>query len=297
MARCTSCGKWKMSMQLDTNGLCRECAEEEAERTAAVERAAQAKKDEAIQAAMARLESLNGQIQRIKEEAAQATTVEHAISLMEEMLPLYTETVSRARSINELSGKDIPLPPGDIYEALAAAYEEQGRFQDAYALRAQAVLLRIPLPGATQETAEDRRARDEERQKLLDLRLTAQGKQLEALKDADAQYKADHDLAAYIAFWEELMANGGLLFHGSYWDFRLPDLYIKAKRYDDALKILFKMDQPYYEDKRMEYIIKIYIKQERYEEAIVLLERMEGDWFGKKEKYMAQISKKKGKEI
>ena len=44
----------------------------------------------------------------------------------------------------------------------------------------------------------------------------------------------------------------------------------------------------------MEYIIKIYIKQERYEEAIVLLERMEGDWFGKKEKYMEQINKKKG---
>ena len=90
------------------------------------------------------------------------------------------------------------------------------------------------------------------------------------------------------------MANGGLLFHSSYWDFRLPDLYIKAKRYDDALKLLFTMDQPYYEDKQMEYIIKIYIKQERYEEAIVLLERMEGDWFGKKEKYMEQINKKKG---
>ncbi|MDD4437755.1 MAG: hypothetical protein PHS04_06960 [Tissierellia bacterium] len=39
---------------------------------------------------------------------------------------------------------------------------------------------------------------------------------------------------SYIAFWEMLWSSGGLKFEGT-GHFVLPDLYIKAKRYDDKI--------------------------------------------------------------
>ncbi|UKI29899.1 MAG: hypothetical protein L6W00_17930 [Lentisphaeria bacterium] len=36
-------------------------------------------------------------------------------------------------------------------------------------------------------------------------------------------------ITAYIKFWEDLWANGGLIFEGTHWHFELADLYIKNK--------------------------------------------------------------------
>ncbi len=71
--------------------------------------------------------------------------------------------------------------------------------------------------------------------------LKSQDKQIAAVQKAQAQYKDNKDLDAYIHFWEQVWANGGLLFEGAGWYFELPDLYIKAKRYDDALAFVKKI--------------------------------------------------------
>lgn len=60
-----------------------------------------------------------------------------------------------------------------------------------------------------------------------------------------------------IEFWENIWNNGGLLFNGSKWTFRLPDLYIKQERYDDALSILRRIRNPSYSDKKKSYIERI----------------------------------------
>lgn len=89
--------------------------------------------------------------------------------------------------------------------------------------------------------------------------LKSQDEQLEAVQNARDKYDNDKDLESYISFWEELWANGGLLFEGSGWHFELPDLYIKAKRYDDALALVLRIknEKPIYSDKADTYIIKI----------------------------------------
>ncbi|MGL5271752.1 MAG: hypothetical protein ACRC7I_14700 [Selenomonadaceae bacterium] len=51
-----------------------------------------------------------------------------------------------------------------------------------------------------------------------------------------------------------------MTFEGSYWIFKLPDLYIKAKRYDDALAFVNRIKQQKgeaYVDKANKYIEKI----------------------------------------
>lgn len=93
--------------------------------------------------------------------------------------------------------------------------------------------------------------------------LDNQDKQLESILSADAKYKADKDIESYIAFWEEIWDNGGLLFDGMKWAFTLPDLYIKQKRYDDALSILDKLTKPMYADKVKAYREKIAQKQSK----------------------------------
>ena len=67
----------------------------------------------------------------------------------------------------------------------------------------------------------------------------------------------DGNIDSLIKFWEDIWNNGGLLFRGSAWTFRLPDLYIKQKRYDDALSILRKIRNPSYRDKKASYIERI----------------------------------------
>lgn len=95
-------------------------------------------------------------------------------------------------------------------------------------------------------------------------RLDNQDKQLETILSADAKYKADKDIEAYTAFWEDIWNNGGLLFDGMKWAFTLPDLYIKQKRYDDALSILDRLEtNPYYTDKVKAYREKIEQKRNK----------------------------------
>lgn len=88
--------------------------------------------------------------------------------------------------------------------------------------------------------------------------LKKQDEQLASIKQAQAQYMADKDLDKYIDFWERLWENGGLEFCGSKWHFELPDLYIKAKRYDDAVTIVMKLKKdPLYATKAESYIKRI----------------------------------------
>lgn len=92
------------------------------------------------------------------------------------------------------------------------------------------------------------------------IELKKQDQQLKKLQAADRKYKQDKDLNWIINFWEDIWNNGGLTFEGSYWIFRLPDLYIKAKRYDAALAFVNKIKQQKgeaYVDKVNKYIEKI----------------------------------------
>lgn len=89
--------------------------------------------------------------------------------------------------------------------------------------------------------------------------LKTQEDQIAAVQAADVKYAQDKDLDWIIGFWEQIWANGGLKFNGSTWTFKLPDLYIKAKRYEDALAIVMKIKKttPEYLDKANKYITKI----------------------------------------
>lgn len=89
--------------------------------------------------------------------------------------------------------------------------------------------------------------------------LKTQDQQIAACQKAREKYSEDKDLDYYIGFWEHLWANGGLKFEGSGWHFELPDLYIKAKRYDDALEFCRKLKKtkPSYAGKADSYITKI----------------------------------------
>ena len=90
-------------------------------------------------------------------------------------------------------------------------------------------------------------------------KLKDQDHQIEAVQKAREKYNEDKDLNSYIAFWEMVWATGGLKFEGAKWHFELPDLYIKAKRYDDALAFVVKIKKtkPLYSDKADVYIQKI----------------------------------------
>ena len=96
---------------------------------------------------------------------------------------------------------------------------------------------------------------DSEMYKVLD----GKDKQLEAIKVARENYEQDNNLERYINFWEEIWNNGGLKFEGSKWHFELPDLYIKSKDYDSALRILkrIKNTKPNYSEKADKYSDRI----------------------------------------
>lgn len=96
--------------------------------------------------------------------------------------------------------------------------------------------------------------------------LKNQDAQIKACQVADEKFRNDKDLAWIITFWEEIWKEGGPKFEGSGWMFRLPDLYIKAKRYDDAIKIcqtIKSKRQSYYRDKADSYISRIETMRER----------------------------------
>lgn len=99
--------------------------------------------------------------------------------------------------------------------------------------------------------------------------LKSQDKQIKAVQAADEKYAEDKDLEWIINFWEEIWKDGGPKFEGSGWMFRLPDLYIKAKRYDDAMVIVQKIKKTkgsYYSNKADSYITKI--EERKTKEAI-----------------------------
>ena len=99
--------------------------------------------------------------------------------------------------------------------------------------------------------------------------LKSQDKHIKAVQAADEKYAEDKDLEWIINFWEEIWKDGGPKFEGSGWMFRLPDLYIKAKRYDDAMVIVQKIKKTkgsYYSNKADSYITKI--EERKTKEAI-----------------------------
>lgn len=89
--------------------------------------------------------------------------------------------------------------------------------------------------------------------------LRTQDQQFAAVQKAREKYEIDKNLGQYIDFWEKVWANGGLKFEGVRWHFELSDLYIKAKRYDDALTFVkqLKVKKPTYSYKADAYIRKI----------------------------------------
>lgn len=95
--------------------------------------------------------------------------------------------------------------------------------------------------------------------------LKTQDQQLAACQKAQAKYDEDHDLDYYIVFWEHLWNNSGLKFEGSRWHFKLADLYIKAKRFDDALDFvkMIKKNKPTYSEKADLYITRITAMKEK----------------------------------
>lgn len=97
--------------------------------------------------------------------------------------------------------------------------------------------------------------------------LKAQDRQLEKIKRAESYFKETGDIDYLIEFWENIWKNGGLLFNGAYWTFRLPDLYIKLGRYDDAIKILNMITNPFYAEKRQKYLEKISALKTRNKES------------------------------
>lgn len=95
----------------------------------------------------------------------------------------------------------------------------------------------------------------------LDAHIAAQNDQLAQINQAEKMYK--DDIVSLILFWEDLWKNGGLKFRGSKWHFRLPDLYIKQKRYDDALKILKRLQKTEYKEKALAYTERVQTLKEK----------------------------------
>ncbi len=86
-------------------------------------------------------------------------------------------------------------------------------------------------------------------------------KYIEIVNLRDAQYKVDKDVDSYIEFWEDNWKNNRPLL-GAHWAFVLPDLYIKTKRFDNALKCIEKLDN----DHRFAYKARTY--HDKIEEKI-----------------------------
>lgn len=91
----------------------------------------------------------------------------------------------------------------------------------------------------------------------LQNRLKEQEKQLKSILDAEEEFEKTGDLSSIIDFWENIWESGGLIFNGSKWTFRLPDLYIMTHDYLKAKEILLKIKNPDYKEKRDNYLRRI----------------------------------------
>ncbi len=93
--------------------------------------------------------------------------------------------------------------------------------------------------------------------KLKTGNVAADDRYIEIINLRDAQYKVDKDIVRYILFWEDNWRNQRPLL-GSHWAFVLPDLYIKVKRYDEALNCIEKLKTNVgFKDKAEKYSQKI----------------------------------------
>ena len=115
------------------------------------------------------------------------------------------------------------------------------------------------------QKAESSHVRIEKECQGLDKSIKKQDKQIESIFAAENKFESDGDMDSLILFWEDIWASGGLLFNGSKWTFRLPDLYIKKKRYDDALRILKMIKNPSYKEKVDSYVGKIERAQSKHD--------------------------------
>lgn len=88
-------------------------------------------------------------------------------------------------------------------------------------------------------------------------KLEAQDKQHKAILEAERIYEETGDIGCLIDFWEDIWGFGGLLFNGSKWTFRLPDLYIQIQEYDNALRVLRMIKNPAYKEKKNSYIERV----------------------------------------
>ena len=87
--------------------------------------------------------------------------------------------------------------------------------------------------------------------------LKRQDRQLELIQQTETNLEGDTN--ALIIFWENIWKGDGLLFEGSAWHFRLPDLYIKAQRYDEAISFckMIIAKKPTYANKAESYIERL----------------------------------------
>lgn len=83
--------------------------------------------------------------------------------------------------------------------------------------------------------------------------LKEQDDQMIAINNAENQFKKDNNFDAIIAFWENLFKTTGLKFKSTTWIFRLVNLYILSKRYNNALIALQNVKNKAPLDKWKEY--------------------------------------------
>ncbi|MBQ6207302.1 MAG: hypothetical protein IJK52_09505 [Oscillospiraceae bacterium] len=118
----------------------------------------------------------------------------------------------------------------------------------------------LPQNSKLDKAAEERRAKIEKMLREMNPELYKsldEGEaELQAAIAAEAQYKESKDVDAYIAFWESVWKRGQPHL-GTRWTFTLPDLYIKQKRYDDALNMMKKIKGEHYQYKKAQYIERI----------------------------------------
>ncbi len=96
--------------------------------------------------------------------------------------------------------------------------------------------------------------------------LKSQDDQIKAINAASQKYASDQDLEWIIRFWEGIWKDGGPKFEGISWMFTLPDLYIKARRYDEAIAIIDKIKMTRgdaYQDKADQYLTKINVRKSK----------------------------------
>lgn len=94
-------------------------------------------------------------------------------------------------------------------------------------------------------------------------KLQGQNDQLIAIQKAESAYKETGDIGSLISFWDGLWSSSGLLFNGSKWTFRLPELYIMTEQYDDAIRILDKIKNQAYAERKKSLLEKAKSQKQR----------------------------------